>query len=45
MMNLVSNKEMIGKVIKKTQIGKTDLYVNPIGLGTNAVGGHNLFKP
>ena len=43
MMNLVSNKEMIGKVIKKTQIGKTDLYVNPIGLGTNAVGGHNLF--
>ncbi|MGM0901170.1 MAG: aldo/keto reductase [Bacillota bacterium] len=28
---------------KKTRIGKTDLYVNPIGLGTNAVGGHNLF--
>src|SRR5262245_36058448 len=28
---------------KQTQIGKTDLYVNPIGLGTNAVGGHNLF--
>lgn len=27
----------------KTQIGKTGLYVNPIGLGTNAVGGHNLF--
>ncbi|MBV7509664.1 aldo/keto reductase [Bacillus sp. sid0103] len=25
------------------RIGKTDLYVNPIGLGTNAVGGHNLF--
>ncbi|MFK9093502.1 aldo/keto reductase [Bacillus salipaludis] len=25
------------------QIGKTELYVNPIGLGTNAVGGHNLF--
>ncbi|GAA3330879.1 hypothetical protein GCM10020331_085170 [Ectobacillus funiculus] len=22
---------------------KTDLYVNPIGLGTNAVGGHNLY--
>ena len=44
MMNLVSNKEMQScKVIKKTQIGKTDLYVNPIGLGTNAVGGHNLF--
>ncbi|WP_462413335.1 aldo/keto reductase [Neobacillus sp. Marseille-QA0830] len=27
----------------KTRIGKTDLMVNPIGLGTNAVGGHNLF--
>ncbi|TCN26072.1 aldo/keto reductase [Mesobacillus foraminis] len=30
-------------MVNKTQIGKTDLYVNPIGLGTNAVGGHNLF--
>lgn len=28
---------------KHVQIGKTDLYVNPIGLGTNAVGGHNLY--
>ena len=28
---------------KQSRIGKTDLYVNPIGLGTNAVGGHNLF--
>ena len=28
---------------KKVRIGKTDLYINPIGLGTNAVGGHNLF--
>lgn len=28
---------------KQTRIGKTDLYVNPIGLGTNAIGGHNLF--
>ncbi|TWE01771.1 aryl-alcohol dehydrogenase-like predicted oxidoreductase [Neobacillus bataviensis] len=27
----------------QVRIGKTDLYVNPIGLGTNAVGGHNLF--
>lgn len=27
----------------KFQIGKTDLYVNPIGLGANAVGGHNLY--
>ncbi len=29
--------------MRKIQIGKTDLYVNPIGLGTNAVGGHNLY--
>ena len=28
---------------KKVQIGKTDLFVNPLGLGTNAVGGHNIF--
>lgn len=28
---------------KRIKIGKTDLMVNPIGLGTNAVGGHNLF--
>jgi myo-inositol catabolism protein IolS len=34
---------MIRIVENKTRIGKTDLYVNPIGLGTNAVGGHNLF--
>lgn len=27
----------------KIQLGKTDLLVNPIGLGTNAVGGHNFF--
>lgn len=24
------------------KLGKSDLYVNPIGLGTNAVGGHNI---
>ncbi|MBZ5752740.1 aldo/keto reductase [Metabacillus rhizolycopersici] len=28
---------------KQTQLGKTSIYVNPIGLGTNAVGGHNLY--
>ncbi|WP_160722940.1 aldo/keto reductase [Bacillus sp. USDA818B3_A] len=28
---------------KQVRLGKTDLHVNPIGLGTNAVGGHNLF--
>ncbi|WP_146548526.1 aldo/keto reductase [Rummeliibacillus suwonensis] len=27
----------------KVQLGKSGLYVNPIGLGTNAVGGHNLY--
>ncbi len=27
----------------KVRIGKTDLHVTPIGLGTNAVGGHNLY--
>ncbi|WP_347551871.1 aldo/keto reductase [Pseudalkalibacillus hwajinpoensis] len=25
------------------RIGKSDLHVNPIGLGTNAVGGHNIY--
>ncbi|KMY50938.1 aldo/keto reductase [Peribacillus loiseleuriae] len=28
---------------KQTQLGKTGIYVNPIGLGTNAVGGHNIY--
>ncbi|MCP3760905.1 aldo/keto reductase [Domibacillus sp. A3M-37] len=28
---------------KNVQIGKTDLHVNPIGFGANAVGGHNLY--
>ncbi|GIO27294.1 aldo/keto reductase [Ornithinibacillus bavariensis] len=28
---------------KKVRIGKTDLIVNPIGLGANAIGGHNLY--
>ncbi|SDL83868.1 aldo/keto reductase [Sediminibacillus halophilus] len=27
----------------QTQLGKSGLKVNPIGLGTNAVGGHNLY--
>ncbi|WP_077622276.1 aldo/keto reductase [Sediminibacillus massiliensis] len=27
----------------QTKLGKSDLTVNPIGLGTNAVGGHNLY--
>lgn len=28
----------------KREIGKTGLLVNPIGLGANSVGGHNLFS-
>lgn len=28
---------------KYVRIGKTGLFVNPIGLGTNAVGGHNIY--
>ncbi|WP_053219980.1 aldo/keto reductase [Virgibacillus senegalensis] len=28
---------------EKTKLGKSGLTVNPIGLGTNAVGGHNLY--
>lgn len=27
----------------QVKLGKSELYVNPIGLGTNAVGGHNLY--
>ncbi|MBS4223653.1 aldo/keto reductase [Lederbergia citrea] len=27
----------------QTRIVRTDLYVNPIGFGTNAVGGHNIY--
>lgn len=28
---------------EKRALGKTDLYVNPVGYGANSVGGHNLF--
>ena len=27
----------------KVQLGSSDVYVHPIGLGTNAVGGHNIY--
>lgn len=30
-------------MVKQVKLGQSDLYVNPVGLGTNAVGGHNLF--
>lgn len=29
---------------KKVQLGKSELFVNPIGLGANAVGGHNYYN-
>ncbi|MBP3040751.1 aldo/keto reductase [Bacillaceae bacterium Marseille-Q3522] len=29
--------------MKKVQVGQTDIYVNPLGLGTNKIGGYNLF--
>lgn len=29
---------------EQVRLGKTDLYVKPIGLGANKVGGHNLFS-
>lgn len=28
---------------EKVKLGRTDLQINPIGLGTNAVGGHNIY--
>lgn len=28
---------------RQVRLGQTDLYVNPIGLGANAVGGHNIY--
>lgn len=30
-------------MVKSTHLGTTKLQMNPIGLGTNAVGGHNLY--
>src|SRR3954454_3480278 len=39
----VVKKGVDWKMAEQIQIGKTGLRVNPIGLGTNAVGGHNLF--
>lgn len=30
--------------MKKVRIGKSDVYTTKLGLGTNKVGGHNLFK-
>ncbi|AMV69258.1 Oxidoreductase ion channel [Pediococcus damnosus] len=30
-------------MVENVKIGKTNVMANPLGLGTNAVGGHNLF--
>ncbi|WP_409275175.1 aldo/keto reductase [Neobacillus sp. SCS-31] len=30
-------------MVRKTRLGRTELEVNPIGMGTNAVGGHNIY--
>ncbi|MGN1284415.1 MAG: oxidoreductase, partial [Candidatus Limosilactobacillus intestinavium] len=30
-------------MVKAVQFGKSAVVANPLGLGTNAVGGHNLF--
>jgi myo-inositol catabolism protein IolS len=30
-------------MVKMTRLGTTELIVNPIGLGANAVGGHNIY--
>jgi myo-inositol catabolism protein IolS len=30
-------------MVEKTRLGTTELIVNPIGLGANAVGGHNIY--
>ncbi|MBM7634357.1 aryl-alcohol dehydrogenase-like predicted oxidoreductase [Geomicrobium sediminis] len=30
-------------MVKHIQLGKSDVHVHPIGLGTNAVGGHNIY--
>ncbi|MEH7384986.1 aldo/keto reductase [Bacillus sp. JJ1521] len=29
---------------KQVRLGKTDIYVNPVGLGANAIGGHNIYS-
>jgi aryl-alcohol dehydrogenase-like predicted oxidoreductase len=40
---LNQSEKGVERMDKKNRLGTTELYVNPIGLGTNAVGGHNLF--
>ena len=30
-------------MVESVKIGRSDVVANPLGLGTNAVGGHNLF--
>ncbi|MDN6196272.1 MAG: aldo/keto reductase, partial [Atopostipes suicloacalis] len=28
---------------KKVELGNTGLFINPVGFGTNAIGGHNIY--
>ncbi len=42
-MIITNDKGVFITMKKQVQLGKSNLFVNPIGLGTNAVGGHNLF--
>lgn len=30
-------------MVKQVRLGETDLFVHPVGLGANAVGGHNIY--
>ncbi len=32
------------KMTKQVRLGETDIYINPIGLGANAIGGHNIYS-
>ncbi len=38
-----NEKKEMDKIIQQNRLGKSDLYVNSIGLGANTVGGHNLY--
>lgn len=42
-MKVIRKRSCFTSMVVKVEIGKTGLFVNPVGLGTNAVGGHNLF--
>ncbi|EUJ51129.1 aldo/keto reductase [Listeria rocourtiae FSL F6-920] len=43
-MKCMENQEVINKMEKHVEIGKTGLQVAPIGFGANTIGAHNLFQ-